>query len=145
MNRYSAHLFHSITIPHHFATRPNTIRPYQTPNTNPSPSPPIKQKHQTSTMGLIKTGIKYGSLYAISKQALNTLDNKNQQNQHPSQQQQASSSRNFASWDTCYVHQQWCNGHCEGGCNGQQAAALMEGGQPPAYYSGPGNDRPVKQ
>ena len=75
-------------------------------------------------MPLLKDGIKYGSAYAIAREAGKALDkhekNKNTENvQQPSQSNQVGQHGNHQQPERSgfgHTHQAWCNGQCNSQC-----------------------------
>ncbi|KAK4499558.1 hypothetical protein PRZ48_010075 [Zasmidium cellare] len=75
-------------------------------------------------MGLIKSGIKWGSIGYIAHQGFKAVDSNKQSHQqqpmpqqppvyYPQQGQQGQQFRDVSG----YLHQSWCNGQCGHHCN----------------------------
>lgn len=100
-------------------------------------------------MGLIKSGMKYGSLIYIANKAGKVYTDNHQQQQQP--QQSAAIPPQQTRDISGYQHQPWCNGRCDQHCNdaamyasnnGLSITSAPAGGEADAYYNA-GNAAPV--
>ena len=94
-------------------------------------------------MGIFSKSIKYGTVFVAAKSALNAY-NRHEQRQHTANnqdQQQIDAPRNASCWQdhSGYVHQPYCNGHCEKHCSNLSIRAPAEPvnhqSEPPGYRS----------